>query len=182
MAMSLRPAVRGANSRSVRRVEWLHSSGLAAGAITMGLILSLVRAASLAVGMRAVLLVPAAIALAFAAMQIAGMSVPQRRWQVPEYWRRTLDAGVLPVAYGAILGFGIFTAVVVGAFWVFVAATLLYPAPIALLAWLAYALGRALGFCLTLREPQLERILLSSKQHKLLIVATTLLGALVVLS
>ena len=57
--------------------------------------------------------------------------IPQSSWQVPEYWRRAVDADVLPVAYGAILGFGVFTAVVVGAFWVFVAVTLIYPAPVA---------------------------------------------------
>ncbi len=85
------------------------------------------------------------------------------------------------MAYGAILGAGVFTAVVVGAFWVFMAATLLCTAPLALIGWSAYAAGRLIGFWLALqmRRP-LERIFLTAFQRRGLIIATTMLAALVV--
>lgn len=182
MAMSLRPAVSGATRRSIQRVTLLHSAGLAMGAILMALVMSLVRSAALAAGLSAGLAIPAGVALAIAVLQSLGMTLPQRRWQVPEYWRRTIDAGVLPVAYGAILGFGVFTAVVVGAFWVFVAATLLFTLPTALLGWLAYALGRAIGFRLSVQEARLDRIVLTPTHRRLLVLATTGLAAIVLIS
>lgn len=181
MAAALRPAVSGATPRSLRRVTSLHSIGLLFGAVLMALLLALARSAALSVGLGTVLIVPAGIALALAIMQLGGLRLPQSRWQVPEYWRRTLDADVLPIAYGAILGFGVFTAVVVGAFWVFLAATLLYGVPTALIGWAAYALGRAIGFRLALQVQPVERIFLTALQHRVLIVVTTVFAALVVL-
>jgi hypothetical protein len=81
----------------------------------MALLLSFVRALLVGGGLRS-LIIPAAIALVLAFMQCAGLPIPQSSWQVPEYWRRGMDADILPVAYGVILGFGVFTSVVVGAF------------------------------------------------------------------
>jgi hypothetical protein len=164
----------------VHRVTVLHGAGLAAGALIMGLLLALGRAVMVGAGLRSVLVIPAAIALAVAVGQCGGLPVPQRRWQVPEYWRRAVDADILPVAYGAILGFGVFTSVVVSAFWVFVAVTLIYPAPVAVAGWLAYAGGRIAGFCLALRLQRLERILLTAGKRRGLIAGSTLIAALVV--
>lgn len=183
MAAALRPgspAVSGAAPKSVRRVTVLHGAGLASGALIMGLLLAFARAVMVGAGLRSALIVPAGMALALAFLQCLGLAVPQSSWQVPEYWRRSVDAGLLPVAYGVILGFGVFTAVVVGAFWVFVAATLLYPAPVALAGWLAYACGRAAGFCFALQRRELERILLTTRGRRGLVVSATLIAALVV--
>jgi hypothetical protein len=183
MAAALRPGsptVSGAVARSARRVTALHAAGLVSGALTMGLLLALVRSVMIGAGLRSLLVMPAGLALAAAVLQCAGVPVPQSSWQVPEYWRRTIDAGILPVAYGAILGFGVFTAVVVGAFWVFVAATFLYSVPVALIGWLAYAGGRALGFSFAVRLRQLERIFLNGGARMGLVIGSTLVAALVV--
>jgi hypothetical protein len=179
MAASLRPAVSGATAKHLRRVTALHGAGLIVGAIVMSLVLALLGSLAIALGMRSVLLVPVGVAIALAAMPSIGFRLPQSRWQVPEYWRRTLDAGSLPVAYGAILGLGVFTAVVVGAFWVFVAVTLRYPAPLALIGWLSYALGRMTGFRLALQVQPLERIFLTTHQRRALIISTAMIGTLV---
>ncbi len=179
MAASLRPAVSGASARHLRRVTSLHGAGLIVGAIVMSLVLALLGSFVIAVGSRSILLVRVGVAIALAVLQSAGFGLPQSRWQVPEYWRRTLDAGTLPVAYGAILGLGVFTAVVVGAFWVFVAITLRYPAPLALIGWSSYALGRMTGFRLALQVQPLERMFLTASQRRVLIISTTILAAIV---
>lgn len=183
MAAALRPGsptVRGAAARSVHRVTVLHATGLVCGALVMGLLLALARALAIGAGLRPLLVIPAGVALVAAVLQCAGVPVPQSSWQVPEYWRRSIDAGLLPVAYGAILGFGVFTAVVVGAFWVFAAASFLYSPPVALAGWLAYACGRTAGFGFALRLRRLERIFLSTRTRTGLVVGSTLIAALVV--
>lgn len=183
MAAALRPgraAVSGAVPKSVSRVTALHGAGLLVGAVIMALLLSFIRALLVGGGLRSLLVIPVAIALALAFMQCAGLPIPQSSWQVPEYWRRGMDADILPVAYGVVLGFGVFTSVVVGAFWVFVAATLLFSVPLALTGWLAYACARAAGFCFAVQIPQLERILLNPRKRRGLIAVATLIATLVV--
>ena len=135
MAASLRPAVCGACAKPIRRLTALHGAGLISGAIVMGLVLALLGSLLIAAGLRTILILPAGIAVALAMIQSIGLSLPQSRWQVPEYWRRTLDTSAVPVLYGAILGAGVFTAVVVGAFWVFAAITLKYSALVAIIGW-----------------------------------------------
>ena len=183
MAAALRPgpaAVSGASPKSVSRVTALHGAGLLVGAAIMALVLSFIRALLVGGGLRLLLIIPAAVALVVAFLQCAGLPIPQSSWQVPEYWRRGMDADILPVAYGVVLGFGVFTSVVVGAFWVFVAGTLLYSVPLALTGWLAYACARAAGFCFAVQIPQLERILLNARRRRGLIVVSTLIATLVV--
>jgi hypothetical protein len=185
MAAALRPGsptVSGAADQRVHRVTVLHAAGLVSGALVMGLLLALARALMIGAGLRPLLVIPAGVALTAAVLQCAGVPVPQSSWQVPEYWRRSIDAGLLPVAYGAILGFGVFTAVEVGAFWVFVAASFLCSPPVALAGWLAYACGRAAGFSFALRVPRLERIFLGARPRMGLVVGSTLIAALVVFS
>lgn len=174
------PAVSGAAPTSVRRVTVLHAGGLLCGALLMGLLLAFARALLVGAGLRSLLVIPAGAALLLALLQCAGLPVPQSSWQVPEYWRRAVDADILPLAYGAILGFGVFTAVVTSAFWVFVALTLACPAPVALAGWLAYACGRIAGFSAALRLQRLERILLTARKRTGLIVGSTLIAALAV--
>ena len=183
MAAALRPGpptVSGAAAKRVHRVTVLHAAGLVSGALVMGLLLALGRALMIGAGLRPLLVIPAGVALTAAVLQCAGARLPQSSWQVPEYWRRSVDAGILPVAYGAILGFGVFTAVVVGAFWVFVAASFLFSPPVALIGWLAYACGRTAGFSFALRLRRLERIFLSARTRMGLVIGSTLIAALVV--
>lgn len=180
MAASLTPAVSGAKLRPFRRLTILHGAGLIIGASIMGLILTLLGSILIATGFRPLLIAPLAVALALTALQSMGVGIPQSRWQVPEYWRRALDANIVPVLYGVILGFGVFTSVVVGAFWVFVALTLRYAGPVALLGWCCYAAGRIIGFRFALRVQPVERMFLTSMQRKMLVIATTVVAALVV--
>jgi hypothetical protein len=179
MGASLRPAVSGATP-AARNVTVLHVAGLLAGSALMGLVLAVAGAAVLSAGLRPAVNVLVGIAVLLSILQCAGVRLPQSRWQVPEYWRRTLDGGVLPVAYGAILGLGVFTAVVVGAFWVFVAAAPMHTAPVVLLAWGAYGLGRSIGFVVSMRIERLDRLMLSGLQRKLLILATAILATVAV--
>lgn len=176
MAASLRPAVSGATLGSHRRVTALHGAGLVAGAVIMSLALALAGAFMGTMGLRHLLLLLVYAALALAILQSVGMPLPQSRWQVPEYWRRMLDADALPVAYGAILGFGAFTSVVVGAFWVFLIATTLHTALVALIGWLAYAAGRISGFRFGLGHQPVERIFLTAHKRQALVIATTALA------
>jgi hypothetical protein len=183
MAAALRPgpaAVSGTSPGSASRVTALHGTGLLAGALIMALLLSFARALLVGAGLRALLVIPAGLALVLAFMQCAGLPVPQSSWQVPEYWRRGMDPDILPVAYGAILGFGVFTSVVTAAFWVFAAGTVLYPVPLALAGWVTYAGARTAGFWFALRVPQLERILLTERSRSGLLVSATLIATLVV--
>jgi hypothetical protein len=185
MAAALRPgpaAVSGTSPGSASRVTALHGAGLLAGALIMALLLSFARALLLGAGLRALLVIPAGSALMLAFMQCAGLPVPQSSWQVPEYWRRGMDPGILPVAYGAILGFGVFTSVVTAAFWVFAASTVLYPVPLALAGWVTYAGARTAGFWFALQVRQLDRILLTARSRRGLLVSATLIATLVVCS
>jgi len=179
MAASLRPAVSGASTKPIRRLTALHGAGLISGAIVMGLVLTLLGSLLTGAGLRTMLLILAGVAVALAVMQSIGLTLPQSSWQVPEYWRRNLDASAVPVLYGAILGAGVFTAVVVGAFWVFAAVTLRYSAPVALIGWSSYAMGRLTGFRLTLQLRPLERIFLTAFQRRMLIIVTTIAAAAV---
>ncbi len=56
----------------------------------MSLALALAGSLVTAAGLRFVLWVPVGVALALAVLQSGGLGIPQSRWQVPEYWRRTL--------------------------------------------------------------------------------------------
>lgn len=78
--------------------------------------------------------------------QLAGRRPPQSHWQVPSVWRQTVDPTILPLAYGFLLGMGVWTAVVVSAFWAFLAATPLMSPWVALVGWLIYAAARGAGF------------------------------------
>jgi hypothetical protein len=174
MVASLRPAVSGGTPSSILRVSIVHGLGLLLGALLMGLVLVVVGSAASTIGARQACQVLLLVALAVAVLQCFGVKVPQSRWQVPEYWRRFLDPDVLPFAYGSILGMGVFTAVVVGAFWGFVVATSIYGALPALLGWLAYGAGRAIGFRAAIQMPEMA---LSDRQRWWLTLATTLLAA-----
>jgi hypothetical protein len=57
-----------------------------------------------------------------------------------------MDTEILAWLYGVLLGVGFATSIVVSAFWVFLALTLLMPVHVALVGWGAYAITRGFGF------------------------------------
>jgi hypothetical protein len=179
MAASLRPAVSGATRKAVRRVTLMHGLGLVLGATFAGLVLVAIGSAVRGVGLSIFYQSLLFAALLVAVLQWFGLRLPQSSWQVPEYWRRHFDLDILPLAYGWILGMGVFTAVVVGAFWVFFVGTGVAAPATALLGWMAYAVGRVIGFRLALATPELETIFLTTRKRLILVILTTLLAALV---
>lgn len=181
MVGSLGPAVRGAERGRQHRLTILHSGGLLAGALIAGLALAIAGGGARALDGRDFLRALEFAALAVALIQLGGGRLPQSRWQVPEHWRRHFDIDVLAIAYGLLLGVGVLTAVVVGAFWVFFAASLLLSPGIVILGWIAYAVGRVGGFAVMARTEHLERIFLKPPQQRFLILATALLGAAAVI-
>lgn len=86
------------------------------------------------------------LTLIAALLQVVGGRPMQSRWQVPEHWRRGLDMDILAAAYGLLLGFGFFTAVVVSGFWLFASLSLVLEPVTVLLGWTAYAVTRGVAF------------------------------------
>jgi hypothetical protein len=183
MLGALGPAVRGV---ALPRQTVAFGFGLSTmiGSLLAGAVLAAVGALLAAAGLGFLGVGALAVASIVALAQIAGARPLQSRWQVPEPWRRQLDLDVLAVFYGFILGLGVFTAVVVSAFWVFVAATLIVPLPVALAGWAGYGLARAGGFVIAAASrPNLQaptrkddrRIALTATALALLVVATQVL-------
>lgn len=145
MVGAMGAAVSSGSSRTRRRVTGLHVSGLLLGALFFCSLLALIGS----VGPGSVVAAGVVIvSLALVVWQLAGHKPLQSHWQVPEHWRHSLDLDVLSVSYGFLLGFGVFTAVVTSAFWVFVGLTALVPAPLAYIGWTVYAVTRGGGFVL----------------------------------
>lgn len=137
--------------RPVRDVNYnqtaiLHLVGLFCGAMVSSAALIFIGKATASTGRQ--LICEACLILASAAIisQLGGRRAAQSHWQVPSVWRQTVDPTVLPLAYGALLGMGIWTAVVVSAFWAFVAATPLESPWVAVAGWGIYAAARGVGF------------------------------------
>lgn len=156
MVGALGPAVRGADRGQARQVVVVHASGLITGSMLTAL--TLIALGTALPQSHLALLLPAALLLLVAA-QILGHGPPQSRWQVPEAWRRGMDVSMLAASYGFILGMGVFTAVVLSAFWVFVALSIAAAPTAGALGWLAYGVARAAAFVLAARQrrPELVR-------------------------
>ena len=169
MVGSLGHAVRGAEKRKARSVALLHTTGLVIGATLIALALATVGAGLRGAGLTDLLMAFAVASLLIVVAQLAGMRLPESRWQVPEVWRRQIDTSALAFIYGALLGLGIFTAVVVAAFWVFLVLTLLVSPIIAVVGWVLYALARSLGFIVVTARSTPERIFLSHAQRRFLL-------------
>lgn len=131
----------------------LHILGLALGALTMALALTLVGAgldrALTAAGSRwthAVLIGLGLIAVGWALTVATGRGLPYPRpsWQVPEAWRHTLPPEFTLTTYGYLLGLGVFTNAVFPSLWVLIGLTVVvHSLPLAMAAWLLYAGSRA---------------------------------------
>lgn len=180
MVGSLGPVVHGAG-RQFRRIAVLHTLGLMCGALLMcgGLVL-------LGEGIRelaskplefAVVAVPLALS---GAQTVLGMRPFQSQWQVPENWRRLLDFDMLALAYGFLLGLGLFTAVVVSAFWVFVALTLLVAPQLALVGWVVYAAVRGAGLWFLGRRAMGNWRFLTPGGRRMLVTGATAMSVLAV--
>lgn len=145
MVGSLGSVVNGSD-QALRRVTGLHLIGLVVGALLVGSFLTVTGAAARSLGLRPVILVVAVLSVAGTASQLVGTPALQSQWQVPEHWRRIMSGDVLALFYGFLLGLGMLTAVVVTAFWAFVALSILVQPPLALAGWTVYALTRGLSF------------------------------------
>lgn len=149
MVGAIGPTVSGNRKRSVSAI---FVASLVAGSTTMALVLISVGTGARAVGGETVLTLIVLVACGVTLFQILATRTLQSSWQVPEIWRRHFEIDILAAAYGYILGLGFPTAVVVSAFWIFVALTLAAPAHVALIGWIAYALVRGLGFLASARR------------------------------
>lgn len=151
MVGALGPVVHGTTRQLVTTVT-AYGAGSVLGASITALTLS-------AVGMalQSLSAVPVAwgvlgVSATLVLWQVLGFRVPQSHWQVPEHWRRAMDLDVLAFAYGLLLGLGVFTAVVIAAFWVLVAVTLFVSPATALAGWALYAVVRTIGFAALARN------------------------------
>lgn len=172
MRGSLGPVGNGAKA-SLNRTAIIYTGGLLIGAGLAGSFLSLLGAGLETAGLHSVALFLVFVSLAAAGMQVFGLRPPQSRWQVPEGWRRLLDADLLAAFYGFLLGLGGLTAIVVAAFWVFASLSLAIGAGPTLAGWATYALTRGAGYWITARRdrrrtvrdrfsPRLHRVLVAS--------------------
>lgn len=178
MVGALGPVVHGAE-RTRRMTIGAYATGLALGSTLLALLLTLAGEAFRAAGLRPIVLALVALAATVSAMQVLGVGPLQSRWQVPERWRRQMDVEILALLYGFLLGLGVFTAVVVSAFWVLVALTLLAPPALAVSGWLAYALVRTVGFVVVAKLPDGSEALFSTGlRRRLLVAGAVLVGAI----
>lgn len=131
----------------------LHALGLASGALTMALGLTLVGAVSnrmLSVAgtqwTAAVLIGLGFVAVGWALTVSTGRGLPYPRpsWQVPDHWRHTLPPEFTLTAYGYLLGLGVLTNAVLPSLWVLIILTVvMHNILLATAAWLIYAGARA---------------------------------------
>jgi hypothetical protein len=124
----------------------IYTLGLSAGALVVALVLVTAGVAMRAARVELVGEALLFIALATVLFQAFSGKVIAVGWQVPEYWRRTLDMEALAAAYGIILGLGVFTRVSLSAFWVFVVLTFFVQPWAGVVAWTVFALVRGIGF------------------------------------
>lgn len=145
MAGALGPAVRGARSIA-QPVARNHVVGLWLGATLTGLTLALAGVAVQAAHLQRAAFAIAWAAVGFGVLEVLGLRPVQSSWQVPERWTRQIEVRSLAVVYGFFLGFGVWTAVVVSAFWCMIALTTVVRPAMAIAAWLLYATGRGAAF------------------------------------
>ncbi len=145
MAWTIGPAGSGVErNRNLR----LHCMCLLLGASTSAAIFILVGAGFRAAVPNPPTLTWVAVALVFLgwslrSLGLRGLPYPRSRWQVPEHWRASLPLPFTLAGYGYILGTGVFTDVVLPAFWMLVTLTVLSTASAVIpIAWLAYAGAR----------------------------------------
>jgi hypothetical protein len=173
MVGSMGPAVSGVGRGS--KVAAIHLAALVVGALGTALVLALLGAALRAAKLGWLPVALVGISVLLGVLQVAGVPAVQSRWQVPERWRRLMDVDVLAAFYGLLLGVGGLTAVVVSAFWIFAALSLVVDPRIVVLGWVSYAVVRGVGFWILGRGrgPELYPRITSSR---FLVALATLVG------
>lgn len=146
----------------VRNVLAYYGAGLLAGSSVLALTLLLLNAfLAREPEPQFLLSVMAAVAGAWAvrAMGLPGLWYPRRRWQVPEHWRFVLPLEVTAVGYGALLGTGVLTDVVMPSFWMAFVLSALVASPAAVIvAWMTYALARFLMLLAWTETPSVDML------------------------
>lgn len=146
MAWTMGPAVSRVRRRRLLR---MHCLSLVLGATTAAAVFVLTGALAQradATGSRAVAAGAAVIAVGWAmrALGLPGIPYPRSHWQVPEHWRTGMPAYFTLSAYGYLLGLGFLTDVVMPAYWVLVAITVVSGNTAAIaLGWFTYVATRA---------------------------------------
>lgn len=178
MVGALGPAGRGAESGMSRTIA-IHGFAIVLGATLMGLVVATVGSFVQGSPLASVLSAALVACLMLVALQAIDLRTPpQSRWQVPEPWRRLLDMEVLAGFYGFVLGFGVFTAVVLSAFWVFVTLTLAAAPGVAVAAWASYGLARTLSFGIAITANRGKPPFLSSRARQSMIYISLVVSAL----
>lgn len=181
MVGSLGPAGSGA-VRSLRTTALWHLSGLLIGALSVGAALAVLGAALERSPLASLRVLAVVAALALVAFQLIRGRVVQSRRQVPDHWRGRMDTEILAWLYGVLLGVGFATSVVVSAFWVFFALTLLVPVHLALLAWGGYAITRGFGFWGVSALRGIDGVFLGRRHRRGLVISTSVLAGVAVVS
>ena len=116
MVETIDPVVHGGSRKRYRRTVALHIVGAALSASATGALLALVGAWAGGPWGRGGVVVVLLAAGIYAAREGLGAPIPlpQRRGQVPEWWRTFFSPGVAALLYGAALGPGFFTYLSVG--------------------------------------------------------------------
>lgn len=151
MAQTITPVVHGGSRRKWAGAVALHVTGASASAAAVGALLG---AGGSLLGTpwgRAGMLAVAAIALAYAGREIAGLPVPliEMRRQVPEWWRGAFGPRMTAFLYGVALGPGFFTHLRHGTFVAVAAAAVMLGSPaIGVALVVPFGVARSLGVAL----------------------------------
>lgn len=154
MVGTIIPIVHGESIEGRRsyRALWLYACAMLAGGALTGLVVGYsgqMAGMEALGGLRSPLLL---LGMALLYLLLSGRELgvwrfpmPQPRWQVPRHWQVALGRPMAVLAYGAILGSGVFTAISSGSFY----PLLMWPAvlgspAIGLAGFAAFAIGRTI--------------------------------------
>lgn len=126
MAQTITPVVHGGPTRRYWLALFVHTAAAGAAAALSGLALGALGSALGAAETPAGVWIVAAVALLYALREAAGVPVPlpDRKRQVPEWWREFYSPTVAAGLYGAGLGVGFFTHLSFGTYVAVVAGAL----------------------------------------------------------
>jgi hypothetical protein len=145
MALSIMPAVSGAQRRWWRDVALYWMGTVVGGLASIGLAYAVVVPVTAATGRTTALVGACAVAMLGLAHE-AGLPVPvpYRRRQVPSTWREQLSSGETSLLYGLALGTGFLTLFTSSTHLAFVALAPFAAWPVVIVAALLYGVGKTL--------------------------------------
>jgi hypothetical protein len=179
MALSITPAVSGAQRRWWRDLSLYWSGTVLGGLASLGLAAAAV-ALGTAVAGRTPTLISACALAGLALLREAGLAVPlpYRRRQVPSTWRDELPSAEMSFLYGLSLGTGFLTLFTSSTHLTFVVLAPFAPWPVVIAAVLLYGVGKALvvlvGTGTTTHEQVLRRVLESDRAPSLVVIRRAL--------